>query len=98
MTKNKLSPDVPKKLSEVAQWHVETDVAIVGFDGACAAIEAHDTDSDTIIFELASESGGSTRLSSAEIYMGGNGDTPIQKAFGFEDSTEDMITYLERFF
>ena len=46
------------------------------------------------IFELASASGGSTALSSAEIYMGGNGGTRVQRACGFEDSTEDMVTYM----
>lgn len=93
----KLSPSVPRKLKDVSQWDIETDIVIVGFGGAgsCAAIEAADAGSDVIIFELASESGGSTKLSSAEIYMGGNGGTPIQRACGFEDSTEDMIKFLE---
>lgn len=95
--KQKLTPTTPRRLSEVSQWDIETDIAIVGFGGAgsCAAIEAADAGSDVIIFELASESGGSTKLSSAEIYMGGNGGTPIQRACGFEDSTEDMIKFLE---
>jgi succinate dehydrogenase/fumarate reductase flavoprotein subunit len=75
---------------------METDVAIVGFGGAggCAAIEVADAGSSAIIFELASASGGSTAMSSAEIYMGGNGGTRVQKACGFEDSTEDMVTYM----
>lgn len=93
----KLNPSEPRRLKDVQQWDIETDVAIVGFGGAgaCAAIEAADAGAEVIIFELASESGGSTKLSSAEIYMGGNGGTPIQRACGFDDSTEDMITYLE---
>ena len=45
-----------------------------------------------MIFELASASGGSTAMSSAEIYMGGG--TRVQKACGFEDSSEDMFTYM----
>jgi succinate dehydrogenase/fumarate reductase flavoprotein subunit len=92
----KLNPNQPRKLNEVEEWDIEVDIAIVGFGGAgaCAAIEAHDAGSDVIIFEVASESGGSTKLSSAEIYMGGNGGTPPQRACGFEDNTEDMITYL----
>lgn len=84
-------------LANVPKWDIETDVAIVGFGGAgsCAAIEAFDAGSQVAIFELASESGGSTKLSSAEVYMGGSGGTPIQKACGFNDSTEDMIRFLE---
>jgi succinate dehydrogenase/fumarate reductase flavoprotein subunit len=94
--KPKTTPSRPRKLSEVEQWDLETDVAIVGFGGAggCAAIEAADAGSEVIIFELASAGGGSTAMSSAEIYMGGSGGTRVQRACGFEDSTEDMITYM----
>ncbi len=75
---------------------METDVAIVGFGaaGACAAIEANDNGAQVILFELAMASGGSTALSSAEIYMGGDGGTPVQQACGWEDSNEAMIAYL----
>lgn len=80
----------------MALWDMETDVAIVGFGGAgaCAAIEASDCGAEVAIFELASAAGGSTALSSAEIYMGGNGGTRVQRACGLEDSTEDMFRYL----
>ena len=90
------SPSRVRKASEVKQWHRETDVAIVGFGGAggCAAIEVASAGSSAIIFEVASASGGSTAMSSAEIYMGGNGGTRVQQACGFEDSTEDMFTYM----
>ena len=89
-------PTQPKKLSEITHWDIETDVAVVGFGGAgaCAAIEAHDHGAEVIIFEVASASGGSTALSSAEIYMGGNGGTRVQQACGWEDSNQDMIAYL----
>jgi 3-oxo-5alpha-steroid 4-dehydrogenase len=92
----KTNPSRARKSRDVKQWHRETDVAIVGFGGAggCAAIEAADAGSSVIIFELASASGGSTAMSSAEIYMGGNGGTRVQRACGFEDSTEDMVTYM----
>jgi len=94
--KEKTNPSRPRKASEVTQWDMETDVAIVGFGaaGGCAAIEAADAGSSVTIFELASASGGSTALSSAEIYMGGSGGTRVQQACGFEDKTEDMITYM----
>jgi len=86
----------PRKLSDVPEWDFETDVAVVGFGGAgaCAAIEAADGGADVMIFELASTSGGTTALSSADIYMGGSGGTAIQKACGFEDSSEDMFNFL----
>jgi succinate dehydrogenase/fumarate reductase flavoprotein subunit len=92
----KTSPTQPRRLSEITDWHRETDIAIIGFGGAggCAALEAADAGADVVIFELASASGGSTALSSAEIYMGGNGGTRVQRACGFEDSTEDMFTYM----
>lgn len=90
------SPSRPRKLCDVAQWDRETDIAIVGLGGAggCAAIEAADAGAEVIVFELASAGGGSTALSSAEIYMGGSGGTKVQKACGFDDSTEDMVTYM----
>jgi len=92
----KTMPSHPRKLREVEQWHRETDVAIVGLGGAgvCAAIEAADAGAEVLVFELASAGGGSTAMSSAEIYMGGNGGTRVQRACGFEDSTEDMFTYM----
>ena len=94
--KAKTNPATPRLERDVAQWDRETDVAVVGFGGAggCAAIEAADAGAEVVIFELASASGGSTAMSSAEIYMGGNGGTRVQKACGFEDSTQDMITYM----
>lgn len=94
--KAKTNPCQPRHLRDVEEWHRETDVAIVGFGGAggCAAIEAADAGSEVIIFELASTGGGSTAMSSAEIYMGGSGGTRVQRACGFEDSTEDMFTYM----
>ena len=89
-------PTQPRRLQDVEDWLLETDVAIVGFGGAgaCAAIEAADAGASVALFEVASASGGSTALSSAEIYMGGSGGTRIQKVCGHEDQTEDMFRYL----
>ena len=93
---SKSNPSHPRKSSDIDQWDIETEVAIIGFGGAggCAAIAAADAGAKVSLFELASAGGGSTALSSAEIYMGGNGGTRVQKACGFEDSTEDMFTYM----
>jgi 3-oxo-5alpha-steroid 4-dehydrogenase len=92
----KTSPSKPRQASSVHTWDVETDIAVVGFGGAggCAAIAAADAGAEVTIFELASASGGSTALSSAEIYMGGSGGTRVQQACGFNDSTEDMFNYM----
>ena len=76
----KTNPSQPRRARDVKQWDIETDVAVVGFGGAggCAAIEAADAGASVTIFELASASGGSTAMSSAEIYMGGSGGTRVQ--------------------
>ena len=97
---DKTSPSKPLRASAVSQWDIETDIAIVGFGGAgaCAAIEAADAGAAVQLFELASASGGSTALSSAEIYMGGNGGTPVQQACGYSDDTDNMLNYLRACF
>ena len=86
----------PLPESQVPAWDIETDVAVVGFGsaGACAAIEASDQGAAVALFEVASGSGGTSALSSSEIYMGGSGGTPAQRANGFEDTTEAMRDYL----
>lgn len=97
MAKNaKANPAHPRKLRDVKTWDRETDVAIVGLGGAgaCAALEAADAGAEVLVFEVASAGGGSTALSSAEIYMGGSGGTRVQQACGFNDDTEDMVTYM----
>lgn len=93
---NKSTPTRAKKSSEITQWDIETDVAIIGFGGAgsCAAIEAADAGVDVHVFESASAAGGSTALSGGELYLGGSGGTSIQRQFGFEDQTDDMFRYL----
>ncbi len=84
------------RLDAVTLWDIETEVAVIGFGiaGSCAAIEAHEAGAQVTLFELASVSGGSAALSGGEFYLGGNGGTPIQRAAGFEDSTEDFRKYL----
>jgi succinate dehydrogenase/fumarate reductase flavoprotein subunit len=90
------SPSHPCRLSQVPRWDFECDVIVIGFGaaGACAAIEAATAGARVTLFERASGSGGTTALSGADIYMGGNGGTPVQRHAGFSDSTEDMIRYL----
>jgi succinate dehydrogenase/fumarate reductase flavoprotein subunit len=92
----KTTPTLPRRLKDVDEWHMESDVVVIGYGGAgaCAALEAAEAGSRVIVFEAASEGGGSTMMSSAEIYMGGSGGTRVQRACGFEDRTEDMVTYM----
>ena len=87
----------PFPASEVAEWHLETDIAVIGFGaaGACAAIEALDAGARVTLFERNSGSGGASGLSGGEIYIGGGGGTDVQRAAGFEDATEDFAAYLK---
>jgi succinate dehydrogenase/fumarate reductase flavoprotein subunit len=79
---------------QVARWHREADVVIVGFGaaGACAAIEATAAGAEVLLLERAGGGGGTSALSTGQIYLGGG--TPIQQACGFEDSPEEMFRYL----
>lgn len=81
--------------SAVRAWDHETDVLVVGLGcaGASAAIEAASSGARTLVVERASGGGGTSGLSGGVIYCGGG--TAIQKACGFEDSPEDMFTYLQ---
>lgn len=87
----------PYPANDVTAWDFETDVAIIGFGatGACAAIEARLTGAKVMLFERNSGSGGASGLSGGEIYIGGGGGTDVQRAAGFEDSTDDFIAYLK---
>lgn len=89
------SPSHPLAATAVEHWNVATDVVAVGFGaaGACAAIEAAEAGAATCIVEASSGNGGASALSGV-IYMGGQGGTPIQRAAGFHDDTEDMYNYL----
>jgi 3-oxo-5alpha-steroid 4-dehydrogenase len=86
----------PCRTRDVPQWDVETDVAIVGFGaaGASAAIEAAGLGAKVTLFEIASGHGGTSALSGGEIYLGGNGGTPIQRSAGFHDESDDLYEYL----
>jgi len=86
----------PCRMEDVPQWDIETDVAVIGFGaaGSCAAIEARQAGAEVHVFEVAAAGGGSAWWSGGEVYVGGSGGTHVQKAHGFEDSTEDLYTYL----
>lgn len=90
------SLDHPFPLAQVPRWDFESDVVVVGFGaaGASAAIEAARAGAAVTLFEVAAGNGGTSALSGGEIYLGGNGGTPIQRAAGFSDATEDLYKYL----
>ena len=86
----------PCPLSQVSDWHLESEVVVVGYGaaGASAAIEAAAAGARTTLFEVSSGSGGTSAMAGGDIYLGGNGGTPAQRENGFEDSTEDFFRYM----
>jgi 3-oxo-5alpha-steroid 4-dehydrogenase len=84
--------------SSIDGFAATVDVIVCGFGGAggSAALEAAQSGAAVMILERASGSGGATAMSSAEMYLGGSGGTALQRDLGIEDSTENMIAYLEK--
>ncbi len=83
-----------RPLRDVENWDRTVDVVVVGLGaaGCCAAIEASEAGLEVLALERMSGGGGTSALSTGQLYIGGG--TPIQKAFGFEDSPEEMYKYL----
>ena len=96
MEKRRQSPSRPCPLRDVASWDFDADVVVVGFGsaGACAALEAAASGARVCVFEVASGSGGTSAMAGGDIYLGGGGGTPAQRANGFEDSTDDFHRYM----
>jgi 3-oxo-5alpha-steroid 4-dehydrogenase len=89
-----VSPIAPVAVSEIRSWDGEADVVIVGYGcaGASAAIGALDAGSSVVILEKAGAGGGASSMAGGEIYLGGG--TPVQKACGFDDTPENMFSFL----
>ena len=79
---------------EIHCWDEETDVLVVGLGaaGAAAALEASRSGAETLVLERAGGGGGTSAMSGGVLYLGGG--TALQKACGFEDSPEEMFTFL----
>jgi 3-oxo-5alpha-steroid 4-dehydrogenase len=87
-------PIDPIDASDVATWHDEADVVVVGLGcaGACASIEAAEAGASVLALEAAAMGGGTSAMSGGLIYLGGG--TPVQEACGYEDSPENMAAFL----
>lgn len=80
----------------ITQFAATTDVLVCGYGGAgaAAALEAARAGATVTILERASAGGGSTAMSSCEMYLGGSGGTALQRDLGLCDSTDNMLAYL----
>ncbi|WP_433200216.1 FAD-dependent oxidoreductase [Nocardia sp. CA-107356] len=85
----------PLRASAISAWDVEADVVVAGYGiaGVCAAIEAARAGADVLILERTGGWGGAAAMAGGFIYMGGG--TPLQRALGFEDTPENMETFLQ---
>ena len=84
----------PVNARDIANWDVQADVVIAGYGiaGASAAIEAARAGAEVVVLERTGGWGGAAALAGGFVYLGGG--TPIQKACGFEDSVDNMRTFL----
>ena len=85
---------VVTKPSEIA-WDEQADFVVVGYGGAgvAAANQASDGGLDVIALDRY-EGGGATRMNGGIIYAGGG--TSVQEEAGYNDTPEEMFTYLSR--
>lgn len=78
----------------INRWDAVVDVIVAG--GGCAGLStvlgAAERGLDILVIERGLTVGGSAALSGGVIYCGGG--TPVQTACGFQDSVEDMRSYL----
>ncbi|BDT91928.1 hypothetical protein IFM12275_19040 [Nocardia sputorum] len=84
----------PLRASRVETWDHRADVVVAGYGiaGVCAAIEAARAGADVLVLERTGGWGGAAALAGGFIYLGGG--TPLQQALGFEDTPENMETFL----
>jgi len=80
--------------ADVPSWDETVDVLVAGYGvaGACAALEAHRAGAKVLVVERASGGGGASALSSGIYYLGGG--TPVQRAFGYDDTPEEMYKFM----
>jgi len=88
------SPVRPVPAGEIERWDLEADVVVAGFGiaGVSAAIGAAESGADVLVLERTGGGGGAAALSGGIVYLGGG--TRLQKACGFDDTPEQMKTFL----
>lgn len=81
-------------VDEIDRWDVSCDVVVVGGGcaGVSAAIEAAEAGARVVLLERAAALGGTSAMSSGLVYLGGG--TATQRACGFDDTVEGMVTFL----
>ncbi len=81
-------------VADIDDWDLTTDVLVVGAGcaGVCAAIEAAEAGAHVLVLERTSAVGGTSAMSSGLLYLGGG--TATQRACGFDDTVEGMVTFL----
>jgi len=79
---------------EVDAWSETADVLVVGGGsaGVCAALEAHRAGARVLVLEKQAQAGGTSARAAGQLYLGGG--TALQRACGFDDSTEAMRDYM----
>jgi succinate dehydrogenase/fumarate reductase flavoprotein subunit len=87
-------PATPVRAAGIRHWDAVADVVIVGYGiaGAAAAIGAAADGAEVLLLERTGGWGGAASLAGGFIYLGGG--TPLQKACGFDDTPEEMHTFL----
>jgi len=80
---------------QISDWAETVDVIVVGLGsaGACAALEAHRAGARVLVLEKQAQGGGTSARAAGQFYLGGG--TALQTACGFEDSPEEMATYMK---
>jgi 3-oxo-5alpha-steroid 4-dehydrogenase len=81
----------PVAATTIDTWDIETEVLVVGFGiaGTSAALGAAEVTDEVVVIE---RGGGSEGTCGGLLYLGGG--TPMQKAMGYEDTTEAMYSVL----
>ena len=85
----------PISAADITSWDYEADVIVAGYGiaGVTAAIEAARAGAEVLVLERTGGWGGAASLAGGFIYLGGG--TPLQKACGFDDTVDNMKTFMK---
>jgi 3-oxo-5alpha-steroid 4-dehydrogenase len=79
-------------------WDDEAEIVIVGYGGAgaTAALTAVEEGAERVlILEATANGGGASAVNGGGFFAGGNGGTRLQNINGFNETTEQLSTYME---